>query len=164
MAGSPPPDRDRAEEVIHMRNWGVILAVLLGTVLTAWARKEETLEALKSRAESAKVADRPGICTEIAERQLDAAHTLYTDGKAEQARAAIDDVVLYSERAGDAAATSGKKLKHTEIVVRKMAHKLRDLKRTLSFEDQSPVQNAIDRLEHVRTDLLSKMFGVKGEK
>ena len=45
-----------------------------------------------------------------------------------------------------------------------MAHKLRDMKRTLSFEDQAPVQDAIDRLEHVRTDLLTKMFGIKGEK
>jgi hypothetical protein len=39
-----------------------------------------------------------------------------------------------------------------------MAAKLRDLKHTLSFDDQAPVQAATDRLEALRTDLLSKMF------
>jgi hypothetical protein len=73
-------------------------------------------------------------------------------------------VATFSEKARDAASKSGKKLKPTEIAVRKMAHKLRDMKRTLSFEDQAPVQDAIDRLEHVRTDLLTRMFGIKGEK
>jgi hypothetical protein len=40
-----------------------------------------------------------------------------------------------------------------------MANKLRDMKHTLNFEDQAPVQEAIDHLERVRTDLLARMFG-----
>jgi hypothetical protein len=39
-----------------------------------------------------------------------------------------------------------------------MAEKLRDIKRTLAFEDQPPVIQAIDRLEDIRTTLLKEMF------
>ena len=128
------------------------------------AGTEQTVAELKARVESAREEDRPGICVGIAARQLDAAAKLYTAGNPQEARNAIEDVATFSEKARDAASKSGKKLKPTEIAVRKMAHKLRDMKRTLSFEDQAPVQDAIDRLEHVRTDLLTKMFGIKGEK
>ena len=39
-----------------------------------------------------------------------------------------------------------------------MADKLRDIKRTLAFEDQPPVEQAIHRLEDIRTTLLKEMF------
>jgi hypothetical protein len=39
-----------------------------------------------------------------------------------------------------------------------MAEKLRDIKRTLAFEDQPPVEQAIRRLEDIRTTLLKEMF------
>ena len=84
---------------------------------------------------------------------------LYSDGNAEQARSAVSDVVQYSEKAGEAATQSGKKLKQAEISVRKMAHKLLEIKRSVNFEDQQPLQDAADRLEHVRSELLSRMFG-----
>ena len=35
---------------------------------------------------------------------------------------------------------------------------LRFVKRTVNFDDQPPIQEAIDHLERVRTQLLSKMF------
>ena len=115
------------------------------------------------RAETASVEDRPGIYIRIAELQLDAADKLFVEGKANEGHTALADVVSYSEKAGGAAARSGKKLKNTEIAVRKMSRKLRDVKHMVPFEDQAPVQDAIDHLERVRTDLLTKMFG-RGEK
>ncbi len=49
-------------------------------------------------------------------------------------------------------------------MLRKMAAKLRDIKRTLVFEDQAPVQATVDHLEQVRTELLARMFGKKEDK
>ena len=72
--------------------------------------------------------------------------------------------MTYAGKASDAAAATGKRLKDTEIAVRKMAEKFRDVKRTLPFEDQAPVQQAIDNLEKMRTDLLAVMFGKKEKK
>jgi hypothetical protein len=89
---------------------------------------------------------------------------LYNAGKVDEARAAVNDAVDYSDKAYDAATSCGKKLKQTEIGVRKMAVRLRDIKRTLVFEDQAPVQAAIDHLEGLRTSLLAQMFGKKKEK
>ena len=142
-----------------MRLQTTIAAVLLAISLLAFAYKTETLQELMARAESAKVEDRPALCVEIAERQLKSADELYTAGKVDDARTALQDVVTYSEKAHDAAIQSGKKVKNTEIALRKMAAKLRDIKRSLNFEDQAPVQAAADRLESLRTDLLSHMFG-----
>ena len=145
-----------------MRYWSIDVAILL-TMASSWAKKEETLEQLKTRAESANLEERASVCVEIAERQLTNADILYTEGNAERARAAVNDVVTYTEKARDAATQSGKRLKPTEIAVRKMAHRLSDIRRTLNFEDQPPVQEAIEHLEKIRTELLSKMFG-KGQK
>ena len=45
-----------------------------------------------------------------------------------------------------------------------MAEKFRDVKHNLPFDDQAPVQQAIDRLEKMRTDLLIAMFSKKGRR
>ncbi|MFY9907018.1 MAG: hypothetical protein WBX02_07175 [Terriglobales bacterium] len=132
--------------------------LLLAVVLVCGAGKEETLDELKARFESARVEDRPELGIRIARQQLHNADQLYGNGHVEQARAAVDDVVSYSEKARDAATESKKRLKNVEIDVRKMADKLRDIKRTLAFDDQAPVDQAIRRLEDVRTTLLEAMF------
>ena len=142
-----------------MRAQVTILAILFTTSLLASGNKTETLQELIARAESARVEDRPALYVEIAERQLKSANELYTAGKVDEARTAVQDVVTYSEKAHDAAIQSGKRVKNTEIEFRKMAAKLRDIKRSLNFDDQAPVQAAAERLETLRTDLLSHMFG-----
>jgi hypothetical protein len=45
-----------------------------------------------------------------------------------------------------------------------MTEKFRDIKRSVAFEDQAPIQQTIDELEKMRTDLLSAMFGKKKSK
>ena len=122
------------------------------------AAREETVDELKAHVESARPEDRADLCIRIAQHQLRNADKLYTDGKVDEARAAVDDIVTYSEKARDAALQTKKHLKSIEIDVRKIADKLRDIKRTLAFEDQPPVEQAIHRLEDVRTTLLKEMF------
>jgi len=135
------------------------LYVLLLALGSAYgAAKDDPVEELKSRFESALPEDRPDLGVEIARHQLRNADKLYTEGKVDQARAAVDDVVTYSEKARDAALQTKKRLKNVEIEARKMAEKLRDIKRTLAFEDQPPVEQAIRRLEDIRTALLNEMF------
>jgi len=140
-----------------MRKSLTIALFVLATAVGSLAAKD--LQDMIARADAARPEDRPGLYIEIAERQLKAVEELFRANKDDDAVAAVKDVVTYSEKAHDAAIASPKKLKNTEISLRKMAAKLRDLKRTLSFEDQAPVQAASDRLEALRTDLLAKMFG-----
>jgi hypothetical protein len=142
-----------------MRFQILMSAVLLATSFQAFASKPETVPEMIARAEAAKLEDRPALFVEIAWRQLRSADQLYTVGKVEDAQTDLKDVVSCSEKAHDASIQSGKRLKNTEIEFRKMAAKLRDIKRSLNFDDQAPVQAAADRLENLRTDLLSHMFG-----
>ncbi len=143
---------------MRKRNSVIVAAMLLALSTGALARKE-TLEELKARLPRADTGQRIDLCLQIARMQLDHADKLYNDGKVDEARAAVGEVVSYSEQAGDSATKSGKKLKKAEIVIREMAKKLRDIKRSLNFDDQGPVQDAADRLEKVRSNLLAAMFG-----
>jgi len=138
-----------------MRLLALILVVASSSA--AFAR-DETIDQLKARVESAAPKERVSLALRVAELQTSAADKLYADGKNDEARAAVKDVVSYTEKAGDAATQSGKKLKDAEITVRKIAHKLADMKRTVDLENQVPLQDAIDHLERVRTQLLAKMF------
>jgi hypothetical protein len=135
----------------------LIWMLLIAVAGTAVAR-EESVEGLKIKVKNAPPQDRPGLCVQIAEHQLRNADTLYRDGDIENARAAVEDIIVYSQQATDAATATKKHLKNVEIAVRKIAEKLRDVKRTLSIEDQPTVQHAVDRLEEMRTTLLKQMF------
>jgi hypothetical protein len=135
------------------------LYLLLLTLGSAYGpAKDATVAELKARLESARAEDRSELCMQIAQRQLRNADTLYKDGNVAQAAAAVDDIVTYSEKARDAATQTKKHLKNVEIDVRKIAERLRDIKRTLALEDQLPVERAIRRLEDIRTALLQEMF------
>jgi hypothetical protein len=133
-----------------------LLLLALGSAYGA--AKDATVAELKARLENARSEDRPELCMQIAQRQLRNADTLYKDGNVAEAAAAVDDIVTYSEKARDAAAQTKKHLKNVEIDVRKMAERLRDIKRTLALEDQLSVERAIRRLEDIRTTLLQEMF------
>jgi HAMP domain-containing protein len=133
-----------------------LLLLALGSAYGA--AKDATVAELKARLERARAEDRPDLCMQIARRELRNADTLYKDGNVGQAAAAVDDIVTYAEKARDAATQTRKHLKNIEIDVRKIAERLRDIKRTLAFEDQLPVERAVRRLEDIRTALLQEMF------
>jgi hypothetical protein len=129
-----------------------------------WAMPEKaSVDDLKARLANARPEDRPNLCLQIAERQVAEADKLYTDGKVEEGQAAVQDVVSYSQQAGEAVRQTGRRVKNTEIALRKMARRLTDIKHTLPSDNQPAVQAAIDALEKIRTDLLNSMFGKKAK-
>ena len=147
-----------------MRRLTISIFLIVVAIVVCAAAKDETVDELKARFESARLEDRAELAIRIAQHQLRNADKLYGEGNIEQGRAAVDDIVTYSEKARDAATQTKKHLKNIEIDARKMAEKLRDIKRTLAFEDQPPVEQAIRRLEEVRTTLLKEMFAKENKK
>jgi hypothetical protein len=141
-----------------MRRLTILVFLIVSTLVVYATAKDETVDELKARFESARPEDRPGLAIRIAQHQLRNADKLYGEGNIEQGRVAVEDIVSYSEKARDAATETKKHLKNIEIDARKMAEKLRDIKRTLAFEDQPPIEQAIRRLEDIRTALLQEMF------
>jgi soluble cytochrome b562 len=134
--------------------WTLLCTFAAGTAVA----RDETVEELKSRVQNALPQDRPKLCMQIVELQLHNADRLYQDGDFELARAAVADIVTYSEQARDSAVETKKHLKNVEIAVRKVAERLRDIKRTLPYEEQPAAEHAVQRLEEVRTSLLKQMF------
>jgi len=142
----------------------VFTVLLFALAASCRAAKDETVDQLKTRFESARPEDRAELGMRIAQLQLRNADALYNKGNADLARVAVEDVATYAEKARDAAEQTQKHLKNVEIDARKMADKLRDIKRTLSVDDQPAVEQAIRRLEDVRTTLLKAMFAKKEKK
>jgi hypothetical protein len=146
-----------------MRFRVIIPGLLLIASVGVRAEQDQALQQLVARAASARIEDQPALYTDAAQHALKDADQWYTSGNVDDAHTAVKDLLDYSDKASDASARSGKKLKDTEIAMRKMAAKLRDMKRAVSFEEQGPLQAAADHLESLRTELLAHMFG-KGKK
>ena len=141
---------------------GMVAAISAGcggsALLRSHLTNEPTVEGLKAKLASTSVGDRPHLCVQIAEKQLTEADKLYAAAEVEKGKAALVDVVAYSELARDYAIQSHKYQKQAEIAVRAMTRKLTELMHTLGHDDQAPVKDAISRLQRVRDDLLKSMF------
>lgn len=118
---------------------------------------------LKERVANASIPERPALCIQISERQLDEADRLYVAGDSEKAQASLVDVTAFAELARDYAIQSHKHEKQSEIAIRKMTRKLENLKHAVGHDDQQRIQEVIDHLQRIRDDLLAAMFpdGVK---
>jgi hypothetical protein len=138
--------------------FGLLLAFTFVGISHSTPRADETVDELKSKVASTNASDRPRLCIQIAEKQLDASDKLYASSDVEKAQAALTDVVAYSELARDYAVQTHKYQKQSEIAVRRMTRKLTDILHTLGHEDQPPLKDAVSRLERVRDDLLGSMF------
>ena len=137
----------------------VTVLVLISTVMAA----TEDPAKLKARADAAKGQDQAKLCMEYASVQLEAAAKLYDNGEIDPAQALIREVVVYSQKAGDAASGSGKHLKDTEIRLRKLGERMHDIGESLAFEDREPVRDAVQQIEHIRSDLMVRMWGPQAE-
>jgi len=140
-----------------MKKTLIIAAVLLAAL--AWAAdKQESVDALKARATEASPKDRVALLVHIAERQVDAMDKAFTDGNIQPARAALADVLTYGVQAANTSAETGKRMKQTEIALRKMTVRLESIRKTLDVDDRPPVADVIQKIETARSELLNRMF------
>lgn len=139
-----------------------LIAWLL-TVAAVTAYAAQNPAELKTRADAAHGGEQAKLCLEYAHVQLEVANTLFNNGDGDKGQADIAEVVEYSRKAADAASTSGKHLKDTEIKLRKLAERMHDIGETLAFEDRQPVRDAVQQLEKIRSDLMIKMWGPDAE-
>jgi len=135
-----------------------LLMVFVLLSLAAAAGQPDKLSELKTRAQAAPPADQARLFIDIARMQFEAAKAAYDSGKAPQAQAALTELSTAADRASQAAIQTRKRLKNTEIDIRKLTEHLKNLKPTVSVDDRVPVQQAIDHLEKLRTELMTQMF------
>ena len=142
-----------------MRCSRILAALLLLTTAVCAKNVDEPLDALKARAESARPQDQPHLFSTIARREVNEADHFYSEGDIPNAKKAVGEVVHYAGWAADAASSSGKHLKETEILLRQTARRLDDVGKALNFEDRPDVAAAVKQVEEFRQKLLDRMFG-----
>jgi hypothetical protein len=118
----------------------------------------ETTSDLKTRADASHGGEQAKYSLEYARRVLEASNDLFTKGDVDKAQAEIREVVDYAHKAANAASSSGKRQKQTEIGLRELAKRMHDIGDTLAFEDRGPVRQAVDEIEQLRSELLARMF------
>ena len=134
-------------------------AFLLLAPLACLALAGETLEELKAKAAAASGGEQAVLYTRVAREEVELANQRFTDGNVDQGHAAVREAVGYAEKARDAARTSRKKLKQTEMAIRKTARRLNDIGKTLALDDRPAVEQAVKELERIQDQLLEAMFG-----
>jgi len=138
----------------------ILLLFLLPPFLGA---KQQDPAELKARADSAHGGERAKLCLQYAHAEMEHANDLFTKGDVDQAQAAVASVMDYVRKGTEAATTSGKRLKQTEIELRELEKRMKDIAASLNVEDRPPIFKSVDEIEQLRTGLLTKMFGEKAE-
>jgi hypothetical protein len=136
-----------------------LLLALAGIAVAGTQNADE----LKARADAAHGAEQAKLCLEYARLELESSNALFTDGQVDKAQSEIQEVVAYSRKGADAASSSGRQLKETEIKLRKLAERMHDIAQTLAFEDRGPVHQAVEQIEQIRSDLMVRMWGPQAE-
>ncbi len=139
-----------------MRKPASILILLL-LALTALLADDRTIDQLKAEA------GRPGndqakACAELSERLVAVADKQFTDGESVKGHATVQEILQYATRARDLAIKARKKMKDTEIHLRRCRHALENMRRTLAAEDRPPVEAVEKKLEQFGEDILEAMF------
>jgi hypothetical protein len=145
-----------------MRIWWQIPALVL--LLCCFAlSKTESLADLKTRADNAHGGEEAKLCIEYAQAELEHANDLFTAGDVDQAQSAVTSVMEYVRKGSSAAESSGKRLKQTEIELRKLEKRMKDIAGSLNLDDRPPMLKSVDEIEQLRAGLLAAMFGPQAE-
>lgn len=140
---------------------GSLLLLLSLCGVAAFSAEKEDLDHLIARAESASGPQQADLYLEIADLESKLAIDAYKANNLADGHKALDQTISYADKAHTNVVKSGKKLPHTEIKIRRLSARFRDLKQNVDADEQATVQAAVDKLESFRTDLLKAMFGPK---
>jgi hypothetical protein len=135
----------------------VSILILLLLALAASA-EDKTLDQLKAEAERADSGQQAKLCAEVAERLVSVADKQFTDGESIKGHATVQEILQYANRAHDLAIKTRKKMKETEIHLRRCRHALENLRRTLAAEDRPAVEAVEKKLEQLSEEVLEAMF------
>ena len=135
-------------------SFATLLLVLAGAATAA----EQNPAELKARADAASGEKQAKLCLEYAQLQLETSNHLFTDGDVEKGMQQVQEVVAYSQKGADAASSSGKLIKETEIKLRKLAERMHDIGESLALEERQPVRDAVQALQKIRSNLMVRMW------
>lgn len=134
-----------------------LLVMVLAAVFPAFA-DEETFQELLAKAQAP--GDRQAeLYAKLARRQVEIADDHFNKGEVAQGQAAVKEIVNFAGKALQSAKQAKKRLKQTEITLRKTSRRLADVAKTLAFEERPAVNQAVQEIEEIRNQMLELLFG-----
>jgi len=122
------------------------------------AAESAAAASLRKRAEAAQGGDRAKLFTELARDEVEQANAKFNAGNADSAQADVARATADAQEATQAALTTRKRLKQTQLALHELSRRLDGIEHSLSAEDRPPVKQAVDRLQAMATQLLEAMF------
>jgi hypothetical protein len=116
------------------------------------------VDRLKDKASKMKEEDRGHTYSEICLQLAEAANEEYADGNPDKGVERIKELLDYAQKVVDIAKQKDKKVKQSEINIRKCSRRLDEIRRTVNLEDQPPIEEAVKKLDGLREDLLKVLF------
>jgi hypothetical protein len=133
--------------------------VVLLAPLACLALADQPLEQLKAKAAASSGGEQAVLWAQVAREEVELADRHFIDGNVEEGQAAVRAAVSYAEKARDSARNSKKKLKQTEMSIRRTARRLSDIGKTLAVDDRPAVEQAVKELQQIQDALLEALFG-----
>jgi len=139
-----------------MRYAFLLIILLLTSALHAG--EKPSVEELQRKIESAHGGKKAELLMQLAHNQVELADTLYHDGNTDKAFNMLKEAGSNADQATSVSLDSGKRLKDTEIDLRKLSERTQAIRQEASFEDRKPFDTCIQAIEQDRSKLLDRMF------
>lgn len=134
--------------------------LLIGLILVVrCAAQGSAAEDLQRRADVASGGDCARISMQAARATLEDGGRRFAAGEMARAHQDVDTAVRYAKRSVDCSLQSRKAEKGTEIDLRKLIRKMRDVLQALDSEDRPHVSQSLSELEKQRDRMLQALFG-----
>ena len=117
--------------------------------------------AKRTEAQAAHEGHRAKLFVDLAHEEMEASNKAFTDGNVELGHKLASAAAADADESSKAAVESGKRLKDTEIDLRRLQTRTRDIGQSLNFEDRPPIEKIVQRIEVMREAILDRMFGGK---
>jgi hypothetical protein len=137
--------------------YAFLLTMLLLTS-AVYAGEKPSVEELQRKIESAHGGKKAELLVQLARDQVEMADALYHDGNTDKAFNMLKEAGSNADQATSVSLDSGKRLKDTEIDLRKLSERTQAIRQEANFEDRKPFDTCIQGIEQDRSKLLDRMF------
>jgi len=134
------------------------LLIVLFLVSSLYAGDKPGTQELEHKIENAHGGKKAELLLRLAHDNVEEADRLYHDGDTEKAFSLLKAASSSADQATVVSLDSGKRLKDTEIDLRKLSERTQAMRQEAAFEDRQPFDTCIQGLEQDRSKLLDRMF------
>jgi hypothetical protein len=140
-----------------------LLSVLVILVASLSLQAQLTIDQLRARMEQSSGGNKAKFAMQIAAIHVEQASTEFNAGQSDKGHDLVRQATELVQVAGDASLGANKRVKDTEISVRKLERRLQEIHRSVSFDDQDEIDESLKLISVIRNQLLDRMFSLDKE-